>query len=95
MTYQKIEVERRSPYLGAFIEAVDLSAPLDDATVAEIRAALLEFGIVFFRNQPISGEQHLQLAAHFGEIEALHPVFDSDEHDARLTIIESREEFSR
>lgn len=48
VTYQKIEVERRSPHLGAFIEAVDLSAPLDDATVAEIRAALLEFGVVFF-----------------------------------------------
>ncbi len=90
VAYQKIEVERRSPHLGAFIEAVDLSAPLDDATVAEIRAALLEFGVVFFRNQPISGEQHLQLAACFGEIEAPHPVFDSDEHDARLTIIESR-----
>jgi alpha-ketoglutarate-dependent taurine dioxygenase len=41
MTYQKIEVERRSPHLGAFLEAVDLSSPLDVATVKEIRAALL------------------------------------------------------
>jgi taurine dioxygenase len=74
MTYQKIEVERCSPYLGAFIEAVDLSSPLDVATVREIRAALLEFGVIFFRNQPISGERHLEIAACFGEIDEPHPI---------------------
>ena len=41
MTYQKIEVERRSPHLGAFLEAVDLGSPPDVAKVKEIRAALL------------------------------------------------------
>ena len=90
MNYQKIQVERRSPHLGAFVEGVDLTSPLDDATASEIYASLLEFGVIFFRDQPISGERHLQLAARFGEIEAPHPVFDNDERDARLTIIESK-----
>lgn len=90
MSYQKIQVERRSPHLGAFISGVDLSASLDEETVNEIRAALLEYCVIFFRNQPISGEQQLQLAARFGEIDNPHPVFDNDERDARLTIIESK-----
>jgi len=90
MRYQIITAERRSPHLGAFIAGVDLTRPLDAAAVAEIRAALLEFGVIFFRNQHITGAQHLQFAAHFGELETPHPVFDNDTLDPRLTIIESK-----
>ena len=90
MTYEIIEVQRRSPHLGGFVRGVDLTRPLDDAAVAEIRAALLEFSVLFFRDQPITGEQHLELAARFGEIDEPHPVFDNDARDARLTIIESK-----
>ena len=90
MAYQNIQVERRSPHLGAFVEGIDLAKPLEDEIVAEVRAALLEFGVIFFRNQPITAEQHLALAARFGEIDEPHPVFDNDKNDARLTIIESK-----
>ena len=91
MSYQKIIVERRSPHLGAWIAGVDLREALDDATVAEIRKALLEFHVVFFRDQPISGEQHLAFAARFGEIDNPHPVFGNEaDIDRRLTIIESK-----
>jgi len=90
MSYQIIRAERRSPHLGAFISGVDLTRPLAEAAVTEIRVALLEFGVLFFRKQPISGEQHLAFAARFGEIESPHPVFDRDERDPRLTVIESK-----
>ena len=90
MTYQVLKVARRSPHLGAFIEGVDLSQSLSAAAVDEIKAALLEFGVIFFRDQHISGEQHLEFAAHFGELDTPHPVFDNDARDARLTIVESK-----
>jgi len=90
MKYESIRVQRRSPHLGAFIEGVDLTRPLDHATVAEIRAALLEFCVLFFRGQHITGAQHLEFAAHFGELETPHPVFDNDALDPRLTVIESK-----
>lgn len=90
MSFKIIEVERRSPHLGAWISGIDLTQNLDDDTIAEIRRALIEFHVIFFRNQPISGEQHLALAARFGEIDNPHPVFDNDERDNRLTIIESK-----
>ena len=73
MNYKIIKPERRSPHLGAFIEGVDLSKPLSDDAVAEIKAALLEFCVIFFRNQHITGEQHLAFASHFGELDTPHP----------------------
>ena len=90
MNYNRLKVERRSPNLGAFVSGVDLSEDLDEVTVKEVRAALLEFCVLFFRKQTISGEQQLKLAAQFGEIDNPHPVFDNDDNDARLTIIESK-----
>lgn len=91
MGYQKFEVERRSPHLGAYIHGLDISNSLDDETVAEIREALLEFHVIFFREQNLSGEQHLAFAARFGELDNPHPVFGSaDDIDRRLTIIESK-----
>ena len=90
MPYEKIHVERRSPHLGAFVSEVDLSDDLSDEVISEIRSALLEFHVLFFRDQPLTGEQHLALAARFGEIDRPHPVFDNDKRDNRLTIIESK-----
>jgi alpha-ketoglutarate-dependent taurine dioxygenase len=51
--------------------------------VAEIPAALLEFSVIFFRNQPISGEQQLDIAARFGVIDEPHPVFDNGARESR------------
>ena len=90
MSSNQIQIERCSPHLGAFIRGVDLVSKLDDDVIQEIRSALLEYGVVFFRDQHISAEQQLVLATRFGEIEEPHPVFDNDERDARLTVIESK-----
>ena len=46
--YRKITVEPLAGALGAEISGVDLNE-LDDAAVAEIRRALLENNVVFFR----------------------------------------------
>ncbi len=90
MEYRHISTIRRTPYLGAFVESVDLSQPLSEETVSEIRGALLEFGVLFFRNQKISESEHLRLAAYFGELDEPHPVFECKEEDPRLTVIESK-----
>jgi taurine dioxygenase len=53
--------------LGAEISGVDLSRPLSDETIAEIRQALLDHLVIFFRGQDITPEQHLAFAKRFGE----------------------------
>ncbi|MDA1116475.1 MAG: TauD/TfdA family dioxygenase [Proteobacteria bacterium] len=53
--------------LGAEIHGVDLSRPLEFATVTQIRAALLEHLVIFFRDQSLTSAQQLTFARAFGE----------------------------
>lgn len=90
MSNSRLKITRRSAHIGAFVSGIDLTKPLDDDLVAEIRQALLDHFVVFFRNQTITPDQHLAFAARFGEIDEPHPVFGSHVKDARLTVIESK-----
>jgi len=60
--------------LGAELSGVELGRDLDDATVAAIRAALLEHCVIFFRDQELNIEQHKRLARKFGKI-FIHPNY--------------------
>lgn len=61
------------PLLGAEIAGVDLTQDLSAAQVAAIRAALLRYKVLFFRDQDISHEDHVRFGRYFGELEG-HPV---------------------
>ena len=74
-TYEKIIVRPQAVHIGAEISGVDLSAPLDATTIAEIRAALLHWKVVFFRDQPLSHAQHVAFGKQFGDLTVGHPVF--------------------
>jgi taurine dioxygenase len=63
-----VRVERLGPALGAEVSGVDLSRPLPDPAVDVIRAALAEHGVVFFRDQPLTPEQHVAFAERFGQV---------------------------
>lgn len=76
LKYKELNLTRRSPHLGAFVEGVNLCEELRATTVAEIKSALLEFSVIFFRHQPIDQDHQLRLAAQFGTIEEPQPVFD-------------------
>jgi alpha-ketoglutarate-dependent taurine dioxygenase len=53
------------------------SKPLDYQQIAEVRAALLQWKVVFFRDQFIDHDDHLRLASAFGQPTPAHPLFDS------------------
>lgn len=59
--------------LGAEIRGVDLSAPLSDACLQRIGAALHRYCVIFFRDQRLDPRLLLRFAAYFGEPE---PVAD-------------------
>ncbi len=71
-TPTEITLTPMSPTIGAVIGGVDLRRDLSDETVDAIRAALLAWKVVFFRDQDITTEQHLAFARRFGELE-VHP----------------------
>jgi len=55
--------------LGAEIDGIDLNAPLTEVMQTELRDALSEHLVLFFRDQFIDDEAHLALASCFGEPE--------------------------
>ena len=53
--------------IGAEICGVDLSQNLPQATIGEIRRVLLDYLVIFFRDQDITPEQQIAFVAKFGE----------------------------
>lgn len=69
-----VEVRPMSGHIGAELFGIDLARPLTDATVAEIRAALLRWKVVFFREQHITRDQHVAFGRRFGSVTPAHPT---------------------
>lgn len=67
-----ISVHPLNPVVGAELRGVDLRERLTDDEVAAVKAALDAHGVVFFRDQDITPEQHLAFGRRFGELH-VHP----------------------
>lgn len=65
----RIEIVPVGAAAGAEIRGVDLGQGIDDATFAEIDAALSEHAVIFLRDQSITPEQQVDFSRRFGEIE--------------------------
>lgn len=70
---QTVAVHPLSGFTGAEIRGVDLSEPLDEDTVAEVRAAFLEWKVIFFRDQQLDHEAQIRFGRYFGEVTPAHP----------------------
>jgi taurine dioxygenase len=66
---RQIEIKPVSGALGAEIHGVDLAAELDDGEMATVRQAFVDHGVVFFMDQDLTPEQHLDFARRFGHID--------------------------
>jgi taurine dioxygenase len=73
-TTTRLEIQPIAGALGAELSGVDLGRELDDATIAEIRQALLDHCVIFFRDQAFDAGQHKALARRFGTI-FIHPNY--------------------
>ena len=63
-----LEITPVTPAIGAEVSGVDLAELLDDATIAELRQALLDHLVIFLRGQDITDDQHLAFALRFGPL---------------------------
>lgn len=91
MTGQRegIEVRPISGALGAEILGVDLAGELDKERFEVVRRAYDDHGVIFFRDQSLSPEQHIAFARRWGRINVnrfFHPV------DGHPNIAEVRKE---
>ncbi len=72
MRYEKIEVRPITPHIGAEIAGIDLTRQLDNYEAEEIKQALLEHQVLFFRGQALGPDRLKALGRHFGPLH-IHP----------------------
>lgn len=63
---QEPTLERLTTSVGALIGGVDIGVQLPEDTVAFIRQALLDHGVIFFRGQELTTEQFWRFNGYFG-----------------------------
>jgi taurine dioxygenase len=73
MSYQTIELRKSAPSIGAEIFGVDLSKPLGNQQFQEVHDALMDRLVIFFRDQKLSVEQHMDFGRRFGKLHR-HPA---------------------
>ena len=83
-------INRLSPTIGGEILGVDLSKTLEEETKALIYEALLVYKVIFFRDQDISTEQHINFSKNFGELE-IHPFAPKKESFPEVLVITHNE----
>lgn len=84
-------IEPQTPTIGAFLTGLDLREEQPDEVIAAVRAALLEWKVIFFRDQHLTQEQHIAFARRFGDLE-VHPVTPKDQkHQEILRITHDRD----
>ena len=63
-----ITVTPASPAVGAEIGNVDIAAGVSDEQFAEIRQAFVDYGVIFFRDQHLTEDQHIEWAERWSTI---------------------------
>ena len=66
--YQRISVQPLSATLGAEVDEIDLSREIGAEQFSELQRAFDSYGVIFFRDQAISPEQHIAFARQWGEL---------------------------
>ena len=89
---QTISVSPIAGALGAELGGIDLSGPLSDDLVAEIRAALLRHHVIFFRDQHLTPAQHLAFGRLFGELQVHDFVEGMGDNEEILEVRKEAEE---
>jgi taurine dioxygenase len=82
---------RISPTLGAIVSDLDLSATLSDGDISNVRTALDEHLVLFFRNQTLTPVQQRSAAARFGELYT-HPFYPGDDEARGIIVFDHGDE---
>jgi taurine dioxygenase len=87
-TPARLMVTALSPSIGALVEGVDLAAPLPEAQISAINAALLTHHVLIFRDQHLSPLQHRDFAARFGPLH-IHPIYPKHPEAPEIIVLDT------
>ncbi|MES2936889.1 MAG: TauD/TfdA family dioxygenase [Pseudomonadota bacterium] len=89
--WESIEVKPLTPIIGAEIAGVDLSRPLPEQQLAEVRQAFLAHHVLVFRDQVLTPEDHKRFARCFGTLRRV-PLADLDGGDPEVLELKASKE---
>jgi taurine dioxygenase len=87
---QRFELAPATSVIGAYVSGIDLREPLAAETVTAISNALNRWKVLFFRDQPITADDHMTFGRYFGELTPAHPIERGDEDRPELYVVESK-----
>ena len=74
-----LKLRKLSYAFGAEVCGVDVAKPMSESTFGEIYQAFLGHGILLFRDQDVSREQHIEFSRRFGDLDR-HEALPRDRH---------------
>jgi taurine dioxygenase len=92
MRSNAIEIRPVGSAVGAEISGVDLAEPLGRDAMRTIRETLAESGVVFFRDQSLTEQQHIGLARQFGHININRFFAHADGHPEIALVVKEPEQ---
>ncbi len=91
--YETITIDKLTPIIGAEIGGVDLAHP-SNRQLDEVHRALAENQVIFFRDQKLTPQQHLDFGRQFGPLH-IHPAAPHATGHPELMIIHADKDSPR
>lgn len=87
--YTRFFAEPYTPTIGAYIHGLDLTRPLDELAQQELKTALAEHEVIFFREQQLTPNQQVEFTRIFGHVNEVKAFFPRLEDQHEIEVIES------
>jgi len=72
MSYEALTIQPATPRIGAYVSGVDIAKPLSNREVSELHQALVDFQVLFFRDQEFTLDSQKAFGRLFGDLH-IHP----------------------
>ncbi|MGQ0824262.1 MAG: TauD/TfdA dioxygenase family protein [Actinomycetota bacterium] len=90
--YRSVTVTKHAGACGAVVGGVDLASDLDDDAIAEVRRALLDNGVIFFRGQSLTPDQQVAFSRRFGPYSPVPFVESVADHPEVIAVVREPQE---
>ncbi len=88
--YKHLVVEPYNPLIGAVIRDFDLTQIQSESVRAELRKALAEYQVLFFRDQKLTPDQQIAVAHVFGDPDKAKAFFPRHDQHKVIEVLESK-----
>jgi taurine dioxygenase len=93
--YRRVTVEPVAGACGAIVGGVDLAGDLDDDVIAEMRRAILDHQVLFFRGQRLTPDQQVAFSRRFGPFSPVPFIEPTTEHPEVIAVVREASERQR